>query len=55
VILDFRHYMLVPSPEGRVGATLPLREGMKMSIQAGKSNYSSPRMGGLSPYDYESF
>jgi len=55
VILDFRHYMLRPGRDGRVGAHLPLREGMKMSIQAGKSNYSTPRMGGLSPYEYESF
>lgn len=55
MILDFRHYMLKPGRGGRVGAYLPLREGMKMSIQAGASNYSTPRMGGLSPYEYESF
>ena len=51
---DFRHYMLRPNG-GKTGAHLPLRNGMVLSIQAGKRNYSEPRLDGLSPYDYESF
>ena len=51
---DFRHYMLVPKG-GKTGACLPLRDGMSISIQTGKRNYSEPRLDGLSPYDYESF
>ncbi len=51
---DFRHYMLAPRG-GMTGTCLPLRDGMVISIQAGKRSYSEPRLDGLSPYEYESF
>jgi len=54
MMYDFRHYMLSPK-SGRTNAHLPLRDGMILSIQTGKRNYSEPRLDGLSPYDYESF
>jgi len=51
---DFRHYMLLPK-SGQTGTSLPLRNGMTMSIRAGKRHYSDPRVDGLSPFDYETF
>tara|TARA_R110002060_G_scaffold53867_1_gene64528 strand:+ start:313 stop:627 length:315 start_codon:yes stop_codon:yes gene_type:complete len=46
--------MLAPRG-GKTAAHLPLRDGMILSIQSGKRNYSEPRLDGLSPYFYESF